>query len=47
MSRKIVCFGEVLWDQFEKLSLPGGAPMNVALNLKQLGGKPDDLKGRR
>ncbi|HSJ66920.1 MAG TPA: carbohydrate kinase [Anditalea sp.] len=37
MSRKIVCFGEVLWDQFEKLSLPGGAPMNVALNLKQLG----------
>jgi len=27
----------VLWDQFEKLSLPGGAPMNVALNLKQLG----------
>jgi len=37
MSRKIVCFGEILWDQFEKLSLPGGAPMNVALNLKQLG----------
>jgi len=37
MSRKIVCFGEVLWDQFEKLSLPGGAPMNVALNLRQLG----------
>jgi len=37
MRRKTVCFGEVLWDQFEKLSLPGGAPMNVALNLKQLG----------
>lgn len=37
MNRKIVCFGEVLWDQFDKLSLPGGAPMNVALNLRQLG----------
>ena len=37
MGRKIVCFGEVLWDQFEKISLPGGAPMNVALHLSQLG----------
>lgn len=36
MGRKIICFGEVLWDQFEKISIPGGAPMNVALHLKQL-----------
>lgn len=36
MNEKIICFGEMLWDQYEKISLPGGAPMNVALHLKQL-----------
>ncbi|KEO74661.1 carbohydrate kinase family protein [Anditalea andensis] len=35
--KKIVCFGEVLWDLFGDKHLPGGAPMNVALNLNQLG----------
>ncbi len=37
MSKKIICFGEMLWDVFPKEKLPGGAPMNVALHLKHLG----------
>jgi fructokinase len=37
MSKKIVCFGEMLWDCFPGEDIPGGAPMNVALNLRQLG----------
>src|SRR5690606_4063406 len=32
-----VCFGEVLWDILPDASLPGGAPMNVAYHLNQLG----------
>ncbi len=32
-----VCFGEVLWDILPHASLPGGAPMNVAYHLNQLG----------
>jgi fructokinase len=37
MSKKIVCFGEMLWDCFPEKEIPGGAPMNVALHLHQLG----------
>ena len=34
----MVCFGEVLWDVFpDGTKKPGGAPMNVAYNLQQLG----------
>ncbi|WP_442587493.1 carbohydrate kinase family protein [Pedobacter sp. AW31-3R] len=33
----VVCFGEVLWDVFPTVRKPGGAPMNVAYNLRQLG----------
>lgn len=34
----MVCFGEVLWDVFpDGTKKPGGAPMNVAYNLKKLG----------
>lgn len=34
----MVCFGEVLWDVFpDGTKKPGGAPMNVAYNLKTLG----------
>ncbi len=34
---KAVCFGEVLWDILPDAELPGGAPMNVAYHLNQLG----------
>lgn len=37
MSKKVVCFGEMLWDCFPEKEIPGGAPMNVALHLHQLG----------
>lgn len=37
MGNKVVCFGEMLWDCFPGEEIPGGAPMNVALNLQQLG----------
>jgi fructokinase len=30
----VVCFGEVLWDQFPDHKTIGGAPLNVALRLK-------------
>jgi len=33
--KKIICFGEVLWDTFEDGKKAGGAPMNVAMHLKQ------------
>jgi fructokinase len=36
----IVCFGEVLWDVLPRGLFPGGAPMNVAYHLKQLGVQP-------
>jgi fructokinase len=32
-----VCFGEVLWDVFPGGAKPGGAPLNVAYHLRQLG----------
>jgi len=31
--KNVVCFGEVLWDNFKDGKKPGGAPMNVALHL--------------
>lgn len=37
MAKKVVCFGEMLWDCFPDHEIPGGAPMNVALHLCQLG----------
>ena len=35
--KKIVCYGEVLWDVFPTVSKPGGAPMNVAYHLHKMG----------
>jgi fructokinase len=37
MKNKVVVFGEMLWDCLPAGAVPGGAPMNVALNLHQLG----------
>ena len=36
-SKKICCFGEVLWDFFPEGKKMGGAPFNVANSLKALG----------
>jgi fructokinase len=33
----VLCFGEMLWDMLPSGKLPGGAPMNVALHLRNLG----------
>jgi len=33
LDKKIVCFGEMLWDVFPQEKIAGGAPMNVALHL--------------
>lgn len=37
MKNYICCFGEVLWDLLPSGKLPGGAPMNVATHLQNLG----------
>jgi fructokinase len=37
MNNQVLCYGEVLWDTFGKTRKAGGAPMNVAWNLKQQG----------
>ncbi|OKS87986.1 carbohydrate kinase family protein [Mucilaginibacter polytrichastri] len=37
MSNQVLCYGEVLWDTFGTTKKAGGAPMNVAWNLKQQG----------
>ncbi|TXE05185.1 PfkB family carbohydrate kinase [Algoriphagus aquimarinus] len=37
MQHKAVIFGEMLWDCLPSGPVPGGAPMNVTLNLHQLG----------
>lgn len=34
---RVICFGEVLWDNLPEGRKPGGAPMNVAYHLNQLG----------
>jgi fructokinase len=36
MSKKVVCFGEVLWDVLPTEKKAGGAPMNVAIRLQSL-----------
>ena len=36
-SQKIICFGEILWDLFPDGKKLGGAPINVASSLKNLG----------
>jgi fructokinase len=36
LDKKIVSFGEMLWDVFPNGKIAGGAPMNVALHLHQL-----------
>lgn len=33
----ILCFGEALWDILPESEQPGGAPLNVAFHLRQLG----------
>lgn len=33
----VLCFGEMLWDELPTGRRPGGAPMNVAYHLNQLG----------
>jgi len=33
----VICFGEILWDLLPSGKVAGGAPMNVAFQLKQLG----------
>lgn len=37
MDKKVVIFGEMLWDCFSDKNIPGGAPMNVALHSQYLG----------
>ncbi|KAA3640128.1 MAG: carbohydrate kinase [Bacteroidetes bacterium] len=35
--KKVICFGEILWDMLPSGKVPGGAPMNVAFHLNQFG----------
>ena len=37
MRQSVICFGEVLWDVFPDGEKIGGAPLNVALRLNELG----------
>jgi fructokinase len=39
-AKRVICFGEILWDSLPRGLFPGGAPMNVAYHLKQLGAQP-------
>jgi fructokinase len=39
-TKPVLCFGEILWDSLPRGLFPGGAPMNVAYHLKQLGAHP-------
>lgn len=50
----VVCFGEILWDVLPDATMPGGAPMNVAYHLNNLGIKTtlisrvgDDDEGKK
>ena len=53
MKSQITIFGEMLWDMLPTGKQPGGAPMNVAIHLKNFGLNPafisrigdDDLGG--
>lgn len=40
MLKKIICFGETLWDMLPDGAMPGGAPMNVAIHLQYQGHSP-------
>jgi fructokinase len=42
MPKPVVLYGEMLWDCLPTGAVPGGAPMNVALHLHQLG-RPTQL----
>lgn len=51
---QVICFGEVLWDVLPQGRFLGGAPLNVAHHLRQLGLAPmivsavgDDMLGRQ
>jgi len=35
--KKVLCFGEILWDSLPSGLFPGGAPFNVACHLHKLG----------
>ena len=35
--KKVICYGEVLWDLFPEGKKLGGAPLNVALRMKSWG----------
>ena len=35
--KRIICFGEVLWDVFPSQKRIGGAPLNVAVRLRSFG----------
>lgn len=37
--KTILCFGEALWDCLPEGRFPGGAPLNVAFHLNQLGSR--------
>lgn len=37
--KTIFCFGEALWDCLPEGNFPGGAPLNVAFHLNQLGAR--------
>lgn len=37
INKKVLCFGEMLWDILPSGTKAGGAPMNVALHLQKLG----------
>jgi fructokinase len=39
MNKTILCFGEILWDDFGDGKTPGGATMNVAFHLMQQGAR--------
>ena len=40
MKNKVICFGEVLWDDFGTTKTIGGAPLNVCYHLSRLGLEP-------
>ncbi len=40
MKEQVICFGEMLWDMLPSGKQAGGAPMNVAIHLKNFGLPP-------
>ena len=39
-AKQVISFGEILWDSLPRGLFPGGAPINVAYHLRQLGAYP-------